>query len=98
MGARMAHTVGGPDGSNGLPIVNWSRQFGDLRVAHFVGMHALQVMPLLSFYLLRNTKATVAVGLLYCVLAVAAFGQALRGKPLIYQPVEHPASHSTPSS
>lgn len=83
MGSRMTHTIGGPDGGVGLPLVNWSTKFGDPRIAHFIGMHALQVLPILAYYVLRNTAMTVFAALLYGALALFTLVQALQGKPFL---------------
>lgn len=80
MGARLSHTVGALNDNSSLFVLGWSKTFGDLRVAHFIGMHALQVLPIVSYYLLKNTKMTIAFSVLYGLLALTTLIQALRGK------------------
>jgi hypothetical protein len=85
-----AHTVGAPDGGPGLPLVGWSRDHGDLRIPHFVGLHAIQVLPLIAFAIARITnveRRRVRLVLVTAGSYAALFGlllwQALRGQSTI---------------
>jgi hypothetical protein len=82
MGSRLSHSVGAINDNSNWFIVGWSKTVGDLRVAHFIGMHALQVLPILSYYLLKNTKLTIGFSIFYGLLAFVILIQALQGKPL----------------
>lgn len=86
-----AHSVGVEDGGPGLPFVGWSTEGGDLRIPHFVGLHAMQVLPLLG-YLLSRRKALLprqrltllfTSALAYLGLLVLLTWQALRGQSII---------------
>lgn len=82
MGARLSHSVGAINDNSNLFLLGWSKTVGDLRVAHFIGMHALQVLPLVSYYFIQNTRATFLIAGLYAVLAITTLVQALMGKSL----------------
>lgn len=87
MGSRMNHSVGALNDNSNWWLVGWSKTVGDLRVSHFIGMHALQLLPLLSFYIFKNTKATIVISILYGLLATLTLVQALNGKPIITQKI-----------
>ncbi|ALG13682.1 hypothetical protein [Kibdelosporangium phytohabitans] len=85
-----AHSVGVPDGGPGMPITGWSTVGGDLRIPHFIGIHAMQVLPLLALFLRRRfgaeqvrTRLVLIGGLFYTGLLALLLWQALRGQSLI---------------
>ena len=85
------HAVGVPDGGAGLLFLNWSTQGGDVRIAHFLGLHGLQFMPIAG-YLLAASKLRLSqparMRILYvcfiCYLMITAsvFVWACLGHPL----------------
>ncbi len=89
MGALNTHTIGGELGDAGLPMINWSIDHGDLRVAHFFGIHALQFVPLFGWWAASRFDEAKGSRLLsiaawaYFTFVVFTSVQSLLGIPLI---------------
>ncbi|MDX2257672.1 MAG: hypothetical protein NW205_02030 [Hyphomicrobiaceae bacterium] len=89
LGGNGSYLVGTPvPGADTLPIVGWSRTAGDLRVAHFIGLHLMQALPLLAIIarVALPASAQVPVVIAGAALGVAAtfaaLAQARAGLPL----------------
>jgi hypothetical protein len=87
-----SHTFGASDGGPGLPLVGWSTEAGDMRPAHFLGLHAMQLLPILAAVLARRRHlsetrrlaAIRATGVAYVGVTLVLAVQALRGVPIVH--------------
>ena len=93
-GGRMtvsgAHSVGGVDGGPGIPVTGWSREHGDLRAPHFIGLHAVQALALIAVGLRRwrrpevvRVRALLVAAASYASLFLLLLWEALRGQSVV---------------
>jgi hypothetical protein len=84
-----AHTVGAADGGPGMPGTGWSREHGDLRVAHFIGLHGVQILPGIAWLIagvrsaVRRRRLVFVAGVSYGSLVLVLLAQALAGQPVL---------------
>jgi hypothetical protein len=85
-----SHTVGAPDGGPGVPVTGWSSEHGDVRVPHFVGLHAIQVLAIAALLLRRwrrperaRVRAMLVAAASYAALFLLLLQEALRGRSIV---------------
>jgi hypothetical protein len=84
MGAQAGHSVGAEAGH--LALAGWNRAGGDLRVAHFLGLHAEQALPLAAaaaagLGVRRGRLVLWLVAVAWTAATLLAFAQAVAGRP-----------------
>jgi hypothetical protein len=82
-----SHFVGGETSdANGMAVVGWSKQIGDLRVPHFFATHMMQIIPLVGIVAdklkWQARKVVVISTIVMCSLTLGIFALALSGRPL----------------
>ncbi|MHA7129570.1 hypothetical protein [Algoriphagus namhaensis] len=81
MAAKLSHTVGASDGQEGLFFLSWAKAYGDLRIYHFIGLHALQVLSLMGWYFFKHRPGAMWItSLVYLVFSSGTLWYALQGK------------------
>lgn len=88
---RGSQTVGATPGGHTLPFINWSATGGDIRVSHFLAIHAIQILPLMAvavrgvwpdLSVVRRTHVARLAGVVLFVIVMGTFVQALTAHPL----------------
>ena len=90
LSAGDGHWIGGVrSDAGGVPVVGWSRTGGDLRAAHFLGMHAMHVLPVIGLIAGRLLGSWPAISMVVAAASAYSAGTgfvfwlALRGIPLL---------------
>lgn len=87
LSSRGSHWIGGDlTDATGMPLTGWSTTGGDLRPAHFLATHMMQVLPVLG--LVGDRLRLPAIGMwiaaaVYVAIVTAVAAQALFGLPLM---------------
>ena len=87
LSAQSGHFGDATSGGVTVPGLGWSRVVGDFRVAHFFGLHALQIIPAMGFAVsqwmgVQWARRGIWIGSgLYAVWVLVAFVQAVWGRP-----------------
>lgn len=86
--AANAHAVGVPDGGAGIPITHWSTEGGDWRTVHFLGMHGIQLLPLLAYFFnkwnWKNSRILIwSIGISYLAFIGYIFVKTQAGMPFL---------------
>ena len=82
LSSHTSHWIGGDmSDATGLAFFHWSTTGGDLRVSHFIGLHAAQAIPLAA---LSGSRRVVYGSAALCIILMAAtFAMAVMGIPLL---------------
>lgn len=89
LAAATTQFVGMPLTGATVPIMGWSREVGDLRIAHFFATHAMHFVPFLGLIIIsvfssRAAKPAVwLTSIAFAGFTAFSFFQALEGQPLI---------------
>jgi len=86
MAQQPGHNVGSVGGHS--LIFGWNRAGGDLRIAHFLGIHAQQAIPVLGLLITKMSprlrwQTLIGGSAAYSALAIALFIQAIAGHALL---------------
>lgn len=90
LASGQGHWVGGtPSDAGGFPLMGWSRDGGDLRVAHFFATHALHFIPVFGLVASRlapgrgGVLAVNAFAALFSAFTLYTLAEAISGRPFL---------------
>jgi NO-binding membrane sensor protein with MHYT domain len=56
MSSKLSHSVGAINDNSNWWVIGWSKTVGDLRVSHFIGMHAFQLQDDYHYFIALHSS------------------------------------------